>query len=219
MAILYHVKKTHKKVTKNKYVVGIDEVGRGPIAGPVCVAVLRSTQQNLNTLITRAKKEYNLPLRDSKKLSRAQRETWVTLIRAWQKEGKCDVAESLVHAKIIDRVGISKALKIAIARSIYKLKISSKTRILLDGLLYAPSKFTNQKTITKGDEKEPTIALASVIAKVHRDRYMRRLHEKHPEYGFHNHVGYGTKEHYAALMIYGMTFCHRATFVAKLFLK
>lgn len=88
--------------------------------------------------------------------------------------------------------------------------------MLLDGLLKAPRTYENQETITKGDEKEAAIALASIVAKVHRDRHMRRLAKKHPEYSFEEHKGYGTKKHYKLLKKYGPSEVHRKTFLRRL---
>lgn len=195
--------------------IGIDEVGRGPVAGPVCVAAFSSTKKDLSHILRRSK----LPLRDSKKLSRKQREEWFDHLCLLQEAGRCTFSVSLVHARIIDRDGISKAVRHALNRSLRKVSALSSHTILLDGLLYAPKHYKKQTTIIKGDEKEPLIALASIIAKVHRDRYMHRLHERHPHYGFINHVGYGTKEHYDAILAHGMVMAHRTTYLLKLFVR
>ena len=87
--------------------------------------------------------------------------------------------------------------------------------MLLDGGLRAPDTFTNQATIIKGDEKEPLIALASVVAKVTRDRKMRTLSLQYPEYGFDGHKGYGTKEHYKAIRTFGLCDSHRQSFLTR----
>jgi ribonuclease HII len=181
-------------------VIGIDEVGRGPIAGPVCVAAFQVA--SLSEL-AKAVRKIKLPLRDSKKLSKYQREAWFVVLKQWKAEGKCDFAISLVHAETIDRIGIAPSIRRALARSLGKLEAKNKhtmknITILLDGGLKAPKEFAKQKTIIKGDEKEQVIALASIVAKVHRDRLMTRLAKKYPNYGFADHVGYGTRAHYKA---------------------
>jgi ribonuclease HII len=87
--------------------------------------------------------------------------------------------------------------------------------ILLDGGLKAPEEYMHQETIIKGDEKEPIIALASIAAKVLRDQMMEELAEVHPEYGFENHKGYGTNEHYKAIKKHGLTAYHRRSFLSN----
>ncbi len=194
-----------------KATIGIDEVGRGPIAGPVAVAAFHFKSKNLKF------KAFPIPLRDSKKLTRIQREAWFIQIKVWQKEGKCDFKVTMISASTIDRIGIAPAIRRALARSLYGLKTKHYRLILLDGGLKAPQEFKNQKTIIKGDEKEPAIALASIVAKVTRDRHMRWQAKKFPQYSFENHVGYGTRAHYAAIRKHGLTPLHRKTFLSKLF--
>ncbi|QQR76729.1 ribonuclease HII [Candidatus Nomurabacteria bacterium] len=194
-------------------IFGIDEVGRGPIAGPVAVGVFRLDIENKNFKIL--VKKTNLKLRDSKKLSHAEREKWFEVIKKWKKEGKCDYKVTLVSAAKIDSIGIVPAIKRALSNSIYKLKTSDYKIVLLDGGLKAPKEFARQKTIIKGDEKEPAIALASICAKVTRDRYMDRVSKIYPKYNFYMHKGYGTKAHYEAIYRYGITDIHRKTFLKK----
>lgn len=192
-----------------KRVIGVDEVGRGPLAGPVCVAAFSISQ-------TAVISSTELPLRDSKKLSSLQREKWFTLIKLWHKEGKCTFATSYVHATTIDRIGIALAIKRALTNSLKKVNAHPTHTILLDGGLKAPIHFKKQKTITKGDEREAVIALASIVAKVRRDRYMRNLAKRMPGYGFENHVGYGTSAHYRALRKNGLSPIHRRSFLKKI---
>ncbi len=193
-----------------RVLIGIDEVGRGPLAGPVAVCALKLKAKSYNL------KAVPVPLRDSKKLTRAQRELWFTQIKIWQKEGKCDFAVVMISAKMIDKIGIAPAIGRALARALYRLKtIDYRLPILLDGGLRAPDEFKNQKTIIKGDESEPIISLASIAAKVTRDRYMLSQHKKFPEYGFDSHVGYGTRKHYAAIKEYGLCDLHRRSFLKK----
>ena len=196
-----------------KSIIGIDEVGRGPIAGPVSVCAFRMIDLRLK--ISARKKD--MPLRDSKKLTRLQREAWFGQIKVWQEEGKCDFCVTSVSAKEIDRNGISKAIRKALSRSLLEVSRSDfKHKILPDGGLQAPAEFKDQKTIIKGDEKEIVIALASIAAKVTRDAYMRKQAKRFPVYAFDEHVGYGTKKHYKAIKKHGISPIHRRSFLTKM---
>lgn len=196
-----------------KYLVGIDEVGRGPIAGPVAVGVfvLRESAKRLNLFY----KKGETFLRDSKQLSEKQREKWFEIICAERQRGALDFSVSFVSHKMIDKRGLTWALRMATARSLARLGIFSDSRIFLDGGLQAPAHFKNQKTIIKGDEKIPAIALASIVAKVLRDRLMIRLAKKYPAYGFEKHKGYGTKTHYLAIKKFGLCPIHRRSFLLR----
>jgi len=192
-----------------KTIVGIDEVGRGPIAGPVAVCAFVIFDEAIIDEI----KNFAVPLFDSKQLSKRSRELWFDHLVGFQKQEKCDFCVSMVSANEIDRIGISKAIKKALAETLDILGCEKEFLILLDGSLYAPAMFTNQITIIKGDEKEPVISFASIIAKVTRDRYMTEQAKKFPKYGFENHVGYGTQTHYEAIKKYGLTKLHRRSFL------
>jgi ribonuclease HII len=203
-----------------KYVIGIDEVGRGPVAGPVTVGAFKLQSTIYKLQIKKAEKQLKIKLKDSKKLSRIQREQWFKAIKKWKQEGVCDFTIVSVSAKEIDRIGISPAIKKCISVCLYKLcpsgdisRRETSCSILLDGSLKAPKEFINQKTIIKGDEKELVISLASIVAKVTRDKYMRNQAKKYPVYGFENHVGYGTKKHYTAIQKNGLTPLHRRSFL------
>jgi ribonuclease HII len=207
---------------KRRIFIGIDEVGRGPIAGPLCICAFATKRipSRLKLKVESIKLKEKLPLRDSKKLSRKQREEWFAILKGWQKEGIVDFSISYIHAKTIDKIGLSLSIKKALSRSLYKVVENSDIplstfdfQLLLDGGLKAPEEFTRQKTIIKGDEKEPVISFASIVAKVHRDRLMARHSKKFPEYGFESHVGYGTKKHYEALKKHGLTPLHRRSFL------
>lgn len=191
-------------------IIGIDEVGRGPIAGPTCVAAFRMFGSELQT------KNPKLSLRDSKKLTPRQREAWFEEIKILQSEGKCDFAVTMISAKIIDQIGISKAIQNALNQSLLSLNPNSDSLILLDGSLKAPKEFKNQKTIIKGDEKIPAISFASIVAKVTRDRLMKRLAKKYPVYDFEVHKGYGTRAHYQKLKKHGLSAIHRHSFLKNL---
>lgn len=195
---------------KKRWLIGIDEVGRGPLAGPVTVAAVATPFLKLETW--NMKPYFFDGIRDSKKLSVLQREAWNKKIR-----GKYLFAITSVSPQVIDKKGISFATKLAVSRCLsvllkgFKLQVSS-FRILLDGGLHAPPEYKNQQTIIKGDERVPIIAAASIVAKVHRDRYMTRLAKKFPHYGFDRHKGYGTKMHREAVEKYGISEAHRITF-------
>ena len=185
--------------------VGVDEAGRGPLAGPVAIGAF---------FVRRGTRLSYLGLADSKKLSKEKRDEWFEKIRAWKLEGKADFAVSLVSPKVIDKRGITFAIRLGIRRCLKKLSVSSHgTQIFLDGGLRAPDEFRKQKTIIRGDEKVPVISLASIVAKVTRDRYMKRLSKKYPEYGFEIHKGYGTKVHIKNINKHGSSDVHRETFI------
>ncbi len=193
-----------------KMVVGIDEVGRGPVAGPVTVCAFVFLDQTL------AKKKNLHNSKDSKKLTEKKRNEWFVQIKEWQKEGKCDFVVTSVSAQMIDKMGIVPSVQKALNKSLTSLSIDLSAVILLDGGLKASSEFKNQKTIIKGDEKEPVIAMASIVAKVTRDGYMRKMAKKYPKYGFEKHVGYGTKAHYEAIKKCDLSSLHRKTFLKNL---
>lgn len=201
---------------KGNYIVGIDEVGRGPLAGPVAVCAFKIGVLSLKIEVRSIEKKLGIKLKDSKKLSERQREAWFAEIKKWQKANVCDFTVSMASAKQIDKIGISKAIQKCLASAISVLRISISDLILLDGGLYAPIEFKNQKTIIKGDEKKEVIALASIVAKVTRDRLMGRLAKKYKGYGFEIHKGYGTQKHYIAIETQGISPIHRKTFLKSL---
>lgn len=199
---------------KRGFVVGIDEVGRGSIAGPVCVCAFllpHSTRRLLSQI--------KVPLRDSKKLTKLQREAWSKILHGWKNEGKCDFAMTYVSASAIDKKGLTNSINLALKKSLEKLSLQKTSRIVLDGGLYAPKEFTHQLTIIKGDEKEPSISCASIVAKVARDSKMRLLAKRVTQYGFESHVGYGTRRHYRELKVHGPSIHHRMSFLSKFLAK
>ena len=119
-----------------------------------------------------------------------------------------------VSARDIDRLGLSRALRVTLSKVLSGID-KRTSEIRLDGSLYAPARFQHQKTIVGGDGKEKIISLASVIAKVYRDRKMERLAKIYPEYGFQRNMGYGTKAHYEAFKKHGLTKEHRRNFMKK----
>jgi ribonuclease HII len=198
-----------------KYVVGIDEAGRGPLAGPVAVGAVAISNPP-SPRLRRASKNFFKSIKDSKKLSPSDRELWFALALEARKEGMLDFAVSLVSEKIIDRKGITYAIRLGIKRSLATLNIPEDSQIYLDGSLKAPKEFIHQLTIIKGDEKIPIISLASIMAKVIRDRKMVKLSKKFPEFNFHKHKGYGTREHCQAIRKFGPSVIHRRSFLTRL---
>ena len=202
-------------MNKTKYIIGIDEAGRGPLLGPVSVgAVLVERGEFI-----RVRKQGRLiGLTDSKKLSEKMREKLFEKISKLSDEGKLFYEVSLIGEKIIDKKGISVAIKMGIEKNLKKLLTRnsfanfSNTTVLLDGGLRAPAEFINQKTIIKGDLKEPVISAASIMAKVTRDRFVVKLSKKYPQYKIHEHKGYGTKEHMDLIKRFGLTPVHRKGF-------
>jgi ribonuclease HII len=195
-----------------EYIVGIDEVGRGPIAGPVTLCAV-SVKRDFS-------RSFFKGIKDSKKLSSKMRVVWDNKARGLFKKNKINFAISSVGPEVIDEKGISFAIKLAIKRILKKLAVSPEdSKVLLDGGLYAPKEFKNQKTIIKGDEKIPIISLASIIAKVYRDKKMERLSLVFPDYCFHIHKGYGTNAHCKTLKKYGTCKAHRKSFLNNILLS
>lgn len=192
-----------------KYVVGVDEVGRGALAGPLGMGVVMTTPQALRKFSA---------IKESKQLSGKKREEWEEkILAACGINFKCAVA--YISAKEIDEHGMAAALKKAVADGLVLVGANpDECKVLLDGTLKAPSQF-EQESIIKGDEKKTVIAVASVIAKVARDRLMVDMHEKYPHWNFHIHKGYGTRVHYEKLNEHGLSFEHRASFTKNVNIK
>jgi len=204
------------------WIIGIDEVGRGPFAGPVTVC-----GTFIPSKFDVRKINKGVPLRDSKKLSQSQRESWVSFIK---KEKSVSYSLKSVSPSVIDSINITRSANRAATRvleDLYK-KIKFDTPhiyVYLDGGLHIEEKSLRKlgipldhvKTVIKGDEKIPAISLASIVAKVSRDAYMRRLHMKYPQYGFNIHKGYGTKKHRKAIRRHGPSKVHRLTFIRNFY--
>ncbi|MGM7720355.1 ribonuclease HII [Metabacillus sp. Hm71] len=175
-------------------IAGVDEVGRGPLAGPVVAAAVI------------LKEECYIPgLTDSKKLTAAMREKYFDLIKTNAKA----IGIGIVQAEVIDEINIYEATKLAMKQAIKKLEIEPDY-LLLDAMkLELP---ISQESIIKGDAKSVSIAASSVIAKVTRDRFMQDLAKRFPEYGFEQHMGYGTRYHLDALQRHGVTEYHRKSY-------
>ena len=184
-----------------KYVVGIDEAGRGPLAGPVCAgAVMIDIDSTLSEIV-----------RDSKKMTEKKREESFEFI----KENSVGWGVCMVSNTVIDKKGIQEAVRIAMWEALKQVEkmIGSKAEYLIvDGTNVSNLFGYNMLKIKEGDLKHYSISAASILAKVTRDRYMKEMAIKYPEYGFERHVGYGTKAHMEALQRYGPCEIHRRSF-------
>ena len=201
---------------KYKYVVGADEVGRGPIAGPVTIGVVATElRKKICKHVDSGKKK--IELRDSKKMTPKNREVWFEYIKS---DPAFFYAVACVPAKTIDEIGIVGSIRLATKRALKKLEGESKidcrnSFILLDGSLLAPDEYP-QETVIKGDDKIPIISAASVMAKVTRDKKMVDYHNEFPSYGFCKHKGYGTKLHYEMIDKNGLCYLHRRSYLKKI---
>jgi len=191
-----------KKLWKKGYktVIGLDEAGRGPLAGPVMAGAVSIKNHKFKI------KDFK-GLKDSKKLSPKQREKFYKIIT---EHPDLEWGVGCVSEKIIDKINILEATKLAMTKAIKKLP-KTKRFLILDGIMKLDLAIP-QKSIIKGDEKVFSCAAASIIAKVTRDRIMARLHEKYPKYRFDLHKGYGTKLHLKMLGKHGFCEIHRKTF-------
>ena len=185
-------------------ILGIDEVGRGPLAGPLVVGAV---------ILPEEKPEWVLELKDSKKLSAKKREKLNEVIL----EGALATGLGWVSSSELDEVGISEALRLATGRavkSVQSLHVSF-LQIIIDGKVNFLKGTALEKYVSimpKADDLVKEVSAASIIAKVARDRYMIELSELYPEYGFSSHVGYGTAKHIAAIREFGITPEHRKSF-------
>lgn len=215
-----------KRRASPRYIMGVDEVGRGPLAGPVTVCALLMAHGAWRGAHGGRK------LRDSKKLTPKQREAWFRWVKDERRKGNVFFAIASLSPRAIDRMNVTAAANLAAARAITNVLAVSKVPpkdvgVFLDGGLYPQLKTSAEggsasggknyklKTIIKGDETVPAISLASVAAKVTRDRYMVRLAKRIPGYGFEIHKGYGTRAHIAAIGKRGPSPHHRLTFLKK----
>ena len=202
-----------KKIEKNLYnkgikkICGIDEAGRGPLAGPVVVASVIMPEDSMIEGVN-----------DSKKVSEKKRELLYERIT----EEAVAYGVGIIDQTEIDKVNILNATKEGLLLSIKELELDLKNKnrgfekpdiILVDALTKINTDGINYESIIKGDAKSYSIAAASIIAKVTRDRIMRQWDEVYPEYGFAKHKGYGTAAHIQAIKEYGMCPLHRRSFI------
>lgn len=179
-------------------VCGIDEVGRGPLVGPVTAACVYIPEHSLEhgfwQIVT-----------DSKKLTEKKREMLYPLITE-----HCIWGIGNANVKEIDQINILQASLLAMRRA-YEHMALPMDHALIDGNRPAGIN-CQERTVVKGDSKSLSIAAASIVAKVHRDNYMKKLHQDYPEYGWDSNAGYGTKTHIEAIGQYGITEHHRTSF-------
>lgn len=184
-----------------KTICGIDEAGRGPLAGPVyAAAVILPTGLEI------------AGLNDSKKLSEKKREQLFDVIC----EKAIAYSVGIATEKEIDDINILNATFLAMKRAVEGLEIKPDYA-LIDGNCYPHIEGVTEEIVVKGDAKSMSIAAASILAKVSRDRFMLELTEKYPEYCFDKHKGYGTKLHYEKLAEFGPSQIHRMTFLKKFY--
>ena len=186
----------------DKIICGVDEAGRGPLAGPVyAAAVILEKGQTIEGV------------NDSKKLSEKKRELLFDKII-----NECkDYSIGTASEKEIDELNILQATFLAMKRAVDGLSVKPDCA-LVDGN-QIPNLDCDVTTVVKGDAKSESIAAASILAKVSRDRYMLEMAEKYPQYGFEKHKGYGTKLHYEMIEKYGICDIHRKTFLKKVLCK
>lgn len=196
-----------------KYLVGIDEVGRGCLAGPVAVGVV------IAPVGYRFRYADLGPIKDSKALTPIRRELWNKALCA---DPKIFFSVAKVNPRAIERLNISQAANLAALRAFRRLCghhtiAPEECRIYLDGGLYLGRRglVPEARTVVKADQKYSVVKAASIIAKVHRDTLMCRLSRKYPQYQLHTHKGYATPVHRQALDDFGPCDIHRLTFLKK----
>jgi ribonuclease HII len=206
--------KEEKKFWKKgfKRVVGLDEAGRGPLAGPVVAAAV---MLNSKFKMQNAKLKFKIQnLRDSKKLTVKQREEWYKILT---KDPQIEWGIGRVSEKIIDKINIKNAAELAMEKALKNLEKKMKKKadfLIIDGnhINSKSLKARSYKLIIKGDEKVLSCAIASIIAKVTRDKIMEKYAKKFPQYGFDRHKGYPTRLHLKMLKKHGPCKIHRKSF-------
>lgn len=193
--------------------IGVDEVGRGPLAGPitVCAVYIEDREAILRDIFSGI-------LRDSKTINKSLRyNIYQTIRKNRYTESKVGYAISSRSSAYIDKHGISKAASECVRSCLHKLRKHAssieKVEVNLDAGLSAPKEFDKQKSFIKGDQRFIEIALASILAKEWRDAYMKRLSKQHPEYLWEKNAGYGTLEHRRAISNKGITKHHRMMYL------
>lgn len=188
-----------------KYRVGIDEAGRGPLAGPVAVGACVFYDKRVKNLLREAT--------DSKKMTALARLRVFKKICDLKDKGLLDFSVCFSSNRMIDEKGIVFAINKALKKSLSNLNLDPRcTEVLMDGGLHVPNEYKNQRAIIRGDSKIKEISVASICAKVMRDNLMSRLSRKFPNYGLDIHMGYGTKMHREAIKQKGLSVIHRKTF-------
>lgn len=177
------------------YIAGIDEAGRGPLAGPVVAAAVILDDSF-----------YLEGLNDSKQIKKSEREAFFNYIT----EHSISYGIGIVHSTEIDEVNIYEATKIAMQRAIAQLS-PAPDQLLIDAVPL-PEAGIPFEALVKGDQRSISIAAASILAKVTRDRFMEQIHDEYPVYHFKSNMGYGTKEHLQSIDAYGVTPYHRKSY-------
>jgi len=186
-------------------IIGVDEAGRGPLAGPVAVGLVLAPQGF-------SIKKHFPGVADSKQASGSLREDIYERLTFYAAMGEVQFCVQFSTSSLIDSVGITQAVRRALYKGVRLLAPTPDgVRIVLDGLLHAPEEYA-QETIIRGDQSQPIISLASIAAKVERDRLMKKFATAFPHYGFELHKGYGTKVHRGAIQQFGLCDIHRQTF-------
>jgi ribonuclease HII len=192
------------------HLIGVDEAGRGPLAGPVIVCGTKISHDFLRQIVNFPRLSW---VDDSKKLSLAKREALFCYLFELRKQGFIQFTIASRNHEVIDKINILEATIAAMGDVIARL-ISPKAKVLIDGNPLKHLQF-HHFGIVKGDSESFCIAAASIIAKVTRDRIMNSFGKKYPQYGFEKHKGYGTAAHIAAIGRYGLSPIHRKTFCEK----
>mgnify|MGYP001200156536 FL=1 len=185
-------------------VIGLDEVGRGPLAGPVISCGCHFK----NYTIINDLKDF---IGDSKKLSAKKRELSFKFLQNLKKENIIDFHLGIANVEEIDNLNILEATKLSMKRVIDKFNLKN-AKLIIDGNFSLNYKSYKEQSIIKGDNKSLSIAAASIIAKVHRDRLMKKLSIKFQDFGWEKNAGYGTKKHIENIHRFGPTIHHRKTF-------
>ena len=188
----------------NSPVIGLDEVGRGPLAGPVISCGCHFK----NYTIINDLKDF---IGDSKKLSAKKRELSFKFLQNLKKENIIDFHLGIANVEEIDNLNILEATKLSMKRVIDKFNLKN-AQLIIDGNFSLNYKSYKEQSIIKGDNKSLSIAAASIIAKVHRDRLMKKLSIKFKDFGWEKNAGYGTKMHIENIHRFGPTIHHRKTF-------
>ena len=188
----------------NAPVIGLDEVGRGPLAGPVISCGCHFK----NYTILNELKDF---IGDSKKLSKKKRELSFKFLQNLKKENIIDFHLGIANVDEIDNLNILEATKLSMKRVIDKFNLKN-AQLIIDGNFSLNYKSYKEQSIIKGDNKSLSIAAASIIAKVHRDRLMKKLSIKFQDFGWEKNAGYGTKTHIENIHRLGPTIHHRKTF-------
>lgn len=197
-----------KKIARKcgyRYIAGIDEVGRGPLAGPVVVCAFVFLSYRVPRSVVRE-------IQDSKILSYKKRHELFRIFCEWKEEGFVDFATASVRPATIDTINIQQATVVAMKRAFSKLQTRPQY-VIVDKIAYKGKLLPcDYELRTKADRDIVSVAAASIVGKVKRDSGMIRYDAQYPEYGFARHKGYPTAAHYAALRRYGITDIHRKSF-------